>query len=83
MPTLQLCICAENAGVGVSQFAAETMGISQEIGGLTSQWKHNTVRERIWEIASSMSISNKQRDGPEQWDLLMDCCITGISDLEA
>jgi len=27
MPTLQLHVSAENAGVGVSQLAAETMGI--------------------------------------------------------
>ena len=27
-----------------------------------------------------MSIINKQGAGPEQWDLLIDCCITRISD---
>jgi len=57
------------------------MGIWQEKGGLTTRWKHNKVRECVWEIAQSMSISNKQGASAEQWDCLMDCCITCISDL--
>ena len=83
MPTLQVCVWAENAGVGVSQWAAETMGIWQDKGGLTTQRIDNNVRERDWEIAQSMSIINKQGAGPEQWDLLIDCCITQISELES
>jgi len=83
MPTLQVRVWAENAGVGVTQWAAETMGIWQDKGGLTTQRIDNNVRERDWEIAQSMSIINKQGAGPEQWDLLIDCCITQISELES
>jgi len=49
---------------------------------LTTQQIDDKVRERIWEIAQSMSIINKQSAGPELWDLLIDHCITPISDLE-
>jgi len=66
MPTLQVCVWAENACVGVSQWAAKTMGIWQDKGGLTTQWMDNKMRERVWEIALSMSIINKQGAGPEQ-----------------
>ena len=59
------------------------MGIWQDEGGLTTQRIDNKVRERIWEIAQSMSFINKQGAGPEQWDLLTDCCITRISELES
>jgi hypothetical protein len=83
MPTLQVRVWAENAGVGVSLWAAETMGIWQDKGGLTTQWIDNKVRERIWEIAQSMSIINKQGVGPKQWDLLIDRCVTRISELES
>jgi len=81
MPTQQLRLWAKNAGVIVSQWAADTMGIQQEKGDLTMQWKDNKVRERIWEIAQCMSISNKLGAGPEQWNLLIHCCVTWISDL--
>jgi len=83
MPTLQVRVWAEHAGVGVSQWAAETMGIWKDIGGLTTQWMDNKVRECVWEIAQSMSIINKQGTSPEQWDLLIDRCVTGISELES
>jgi len=83
MPTLQVRVWAENAGVGVSQWAAETMGIWQDKGGLTTQRMDNKVRERVWEIAQSMSIINKQGASPEQWDLLIDRCVTRISELES
>jgi len=83
MPTLQVRVWAENGGVGVSQWAAETMGIWQNKGGLTTQRIDNKVRERIWEITQSMSIINKQGAGPEQWDLLTDRCVTRISELES
>jgi hypothetical protein len=79
MPTLQVRVRAENAGVGVSQWAAEPRGIWQNKGGLTTQRIDNTVRERIWEIAQSMSIIDKQGAGPERWALLIDCCVTRIS----
>jgi hypothetical protein len=79
MPTLQVHVWAENAGVGVSQWAAESRGIWQNKGGLTTQQIDNTVTERIWEIAQSMSIINKQGAGPEQWALLIDRCVTRIS----
>jgi len=59
------------------------MRIWQDKGGLTTQWIDNKVRERMWEIAQSMSIINKQGAGPEQWDLLIDRCVTGISELES
>jgi len=81
MPTLLVYIWAENAGVGVSQWAAETLGIWQEKGGLTTQWKDNKVRERVWEIAQSMTRSNKLGPSPEQWDLLIDRCTTWIREL--
>jgi len=58
MTMLQVRVWAENARVGVSQWAAETMGICQDKGGLTTQQINNKVRERVWEIAPSMSIIN-------------------------
>jgi len=83
MQTFQVRVLAGNAGVGVSPWAAETMGIWQDKGGLTTQWMDNKVRERVWEIAQSMSIINKQHSGPEQWDLLIDHCVIWISALES
>jgi len=83
MPTLQVRVWAENASVGVSQWAADTMGIWQDKGGLTTQRMDNNVRERICEIDQSMSIINKQGTGPEQWDLLIDHCVTPMSELES
>jgi hypothetical protein len=82
IPTPQVCVWAENAGVGVSQWAAETMGIWQDKGGLTTQWIDNKVREHVWEIAQSMRIINNQGTSPEKRDLLIDRCVTRISDLE-
>jgi len=64
------------AGVGVSEWAAETMGIWQDKGGLTTQQIENKVMECVWEIAQSMRIINKQGAGPKQWDLLINCCVT-------
>jgi hypothetical protein len=61
MPTLQVRVWAENIGVGVSQWAAETMGIWQDKGGLTTQWIDDKVMECVWEISQSMSIINKHR----------------------
>jgi len=57
------------------------MEIWQNKGCLTTQWKDNNVTEHVWEIAQSMSITNRQGAGPEHWDLLIDCCVTSISDL--
>jgi len=34
-----------------------------------------------WDIAQSMSISNEQCAGPEEWDILIDHCVAQISDL--
>jgi hypothetical protein len=79
MPTLQFRVWADNASVGVSKWAAETMGIWQDQGSLTTQWTDNQVRERVWDIAQFMSMIKKQGAGPEQWDLLIDCCVTRIS----
>jgi len=59
------------------------MEIWQDKGGLTTQRIDNKVRERICEIAQSMSIINEQGTRPEQWDLLIDCCVTRISELES
>jgi len=81
MLTLQVHIWAENAGVGVSHWAAETMGIWQENGGFTTQWIQNKMREPIGEIAQLMSISNEQGTNLEQWDVLIDHCVSQISDL--
>jgi hypothetical protein len=81
MPTLQVSVWAKNAGVGVSQWAAETMGIWQDEGGLTKQRIDNKGRECVWEIGQSISSINKQGSDTEQWDHLIDRCITQISDL--
>jgi len=81
MPTLQVRAWAENSGVGVSQWSAETIGIWEERGRLTTQRNDNQVRGHVWEVAQSMRISNKLGAGLEQWDLLIDHCITPIKDL--
>jgi hypothetical protein len=83
MAILQVPISAENASVGVSQRAAETLGIWQDKGGLTTRQIDNTVRKPVCEIAQSTSIINLQGSGPEQLNLLVDHCITGISNLES
>jgi len=57
--TPQVHLWAKNASIGVSQWAAETMGIWQEKGGLTTQWIDNELRERISEIAQSINIIYK------------------------
>jgi len=72
MPTQCVLLWAENAGVGCSQWAAETMVIWQQKGGLTMQRKNNKVREHVWMIAQLISISNKHSTGPKQLDLLFD-----------
>jgi hypothetical protein len=64
--TLHVYVWPKNASVGVSQWAAETIRIWQDIGGFTLQWIDNKVRERIWEVALTMSIINRQGAGPEQ-----------------
>jgi hypothetical protein len=79
---LQVRVWAENASVGVCQWAAETMGIWQDKGDLTTQQIDNQVREGVWAIVWSMSIMNKQGTGTGQWDLLIHCFFTRISDLE-
>jgi hypothetical protein len=45
--TQQACLWAENSGVAVSQWSAETIGICQEKWGLATQWKDNQVKECI------------------------------------
>jgi len=81
MATRWVQLSAENAGVGGTQWEEETIGSWQEKGGLTTQQKENKVRERVWEIAQSMSISNKEGTCPKQWDILINSCVTSISDL--
>jgi len=51
IPTVQVCVWAQKAGVGVGKWAAETMGIWWDEGCLTTQWIDSEVRERVWEIA--------------------------------
>lgn len=51
--------------------------------GLTTQWIDNKVREYVWKIAQPMSIINKHGTTPEQWDLLIDSCIAGLSYLQS
>jgi len=82
MPTQHVHLSADNTSVGVRQWAVETMAIWQEKGGLTTQWKDNIVREHVWVLAQSMNIRNKRCAGCEKRDLLIDHCITTISDLE-
>jgi len=81
MTTQHVHLWAENAAVGVCQWVAETMGNWQEKGGMTKQWKDNKVREHIREIAQYMRITNKLGIGPEKWDLIIDHCVTQISDM--
>jgi len=76
MATLQVRVGAANAGVAVSQWVAESMGIWNDMGGLTTQWIDNTVRKRIREIAQSMSVIIKQGQDSKYWDLLIKCCVT-------
>jgi hypothetical protein len=40
------------------------MGIQQEKGGFTLQWKDNEVRDSIREIANCLTISNKSGASP-------------------
>jgi len=72
---------ADITAVGVSQWAADTMGIRQEKGGLTTPLNDNEVRESVGVIDQSMSISNVQGTGPEQCDVLHDHCVTRIRSL--
>ena len=81
MPTLQVRVQAENAGVGVRQWTAGTIGIRQDMGGIKTQQIDNIVWECILEITESMSIINKQEASLEQWDLLQNYCVTRIGDL--
>jgi len=57
------------------------MGIWHDKGSLKTQQIDNKVRERICEIAQSISIMDKDGAGPEQWDRLIECCISQFSDL--
>lgn len=81
MPTLQVCVWAETAGIGVSQLGAEAMRIWQEKSDLTTQQIKDNVRERIFDITQSMSIINKQGPGSAEWDLLINHFITQICNL--
>jgi hypothetical protein len=83
MPTLHILVGAEIASVGVSQYAAGRIGILLNKGGLTTQWIDNKVREHVCEIAQSISIITKQAAGPDQWNPLIDHCVTSNSDLES
>jgi len=56
-------------------------GDSAGQGAWTMHRKDNTVRQQIWEIAQSTSISNKLGAGPKQWDLLLHHCAARLSDL--
>jgi len=51
------------------------------MGGLTTKQIDNQVRECVWEFAQSMSIIRKQGASLKQWNLLLDYCITGISNM--
>jgi len=66
MPIQPVHLWAKNAGAGVGQWVAETIGIWQENGGLLIQQKDYKVRECVWEIAQSTGISNKLGTSPEQ-----------------
>jgi hypothetical protein len=83
MLTLQVRFRAENGGVGVSQWAAETIRILQDKSGLTTQAMDNEVMEGHWGIAQSMSSINGQGAGTEQWDLRINRCVTRIRVLES
>jgi len=81
MLTEHFCPSAENASVGHSKWAAETIELWPEKVHSTMQWKDNNVRECVWEVAQSMSISNKLGVSPEQLELLINRCGTRIGDL--
>jgi hypothetical protein len=66
MPTQKLHVWAGNAGVGVSQLAAETIVSWRDKGGLTTQRIDSEVRERISEIAHSMGVIYHQGPSPDQ-----------------
>jgi hypothetical protein len=83
MPILQFRVWATHAGVVVSQWAADTIGISQDIGSLAIQWIDTKVRERIREITQSMNMINTHGAGHKECDLLTDRCITQTSDQES
>lgn len=82
MPTLHVHVWAKNTGIGLSHWAAQTMGIWKDKGGSPTQRIDIKVRERVWEKAQSMDIINKQGAGPQQWNLPSNCCVTRISDPE-
>jgi len=52
MLTQQVRLCGKIAGVGVSQWAAETMRIGQQEGGLITQRKDNKVRSASGRLPS-------------------------------
>jgi hypothetical protein len=81
MPTQQVYFWAMIAVVGVSQWAADSMGTGQEKGGLTMQWKDNKLRDTIWGIAQSLFSTIQLGTGPVQWDLPINCTIIEISNL--
>jgi len=84
MPTLQVRVWAEKTGIGVGQWAAETMGIWQDKGGLATQRIDHKVRDHISEIKSqSWSIINRQGACTYHFDLLVDRCVTPISHVES
>jgi len=71
-PTLQVHVWAENAIVGVSQIAANTMAIWRDMGPWTTQWIDNGVRERDWEIAQTRRLIRMISASLEQWNHLID-----------
>jgi len=79
MPSLHVRVGAENASVGVSELAADSLGNWQNMRGLTTQWIEDTVREHVCEIAQDLSIINNHGTSPEHWSLLIDRCLTQIS----
>jgi hypothetical protein len=71
MLTPQVRVWAENAGVGVRQWAVATKGNWQDKGGLKTQQVNNKVREHVSEIAQSMSIIKKHGSGSVKRDLVI------------
>lgn len=78
---LQVCLGAENALVGVTQWAADTIQIWHDTSAFTTQWIDRKVMKGIWVITQSMSISNMKCTNSEQLDFLIDHSISSISNL--
>lgn len=80
MPPEHVSIWSEDSGVVVFQWPPETMSIRLEIGHFTTELKDIQVREHLLDFAESITFSKKLCACPNQYNFLIDYCITQISD---